>query len=207
MNMRVNDTFVNRLLHISAITRKLIYKATNKNFCECLSPSLSLSLSLSLPLSLSLFFSLPHDTLSLSLSSSLSLSHTLSLSLSLFLSLFLTLCLFKSLTLLYSLSSLSFSLSVSLTQGDYPAMQYPSRNRKQEKIGNLLWGPRTWAGVLSFVDFLHINVAGQNRTDLDLIKKVVADLDISQENKIRFNFNETIGRWDFDAATPEKKSG
>ena len=86
-------------------------------------------------------------------------------------------------------------------------MQYPSRNRKQEKIGNLLWGPRTWAGVLSFVDFLHINVAGQNRTDLDLIKKVVADLDISQENKIRFNFNETIGRWDFDAATPEKKSG
>ena len=174
MNMRVNDTFVNRLLHISAITRKLIYKATNKNFCECLS--------------------LPP-------------SHSHSHSLSLSLSLFLTLCLFKSPTLLYSLSSLSFSLSVSLTQGDYPAMQYPSRNRKQEKIGNLLWGPRTWAGVLSFVDFLHINVAGQNRTDLDLIKKVVADLDISQENKIRFNFNETIGRWDFDAATPEKKSG
>ena len=139
----------------------------------------------------------------ITLSLSLSLTHSLSLSFTLSLSLSLTLFNCHSLYTLFN----SHLLSLSLASGDYPALQYPSTKPKVEKIGNLLWGPRAWAGVLSFVDFLHINVAGKSRTDLDVIEKIVRDLKITNQNKIRFNFNETINRGEFDGATPEKKQG
>ena len=42
---------------------------------------------------------------------------------------------------------------------------------------------------------------------MDVIEKIVRDLKITNQNKIRFNFNETIDRGEFDGATPEKKQG
>ena len=173
-----------------------------------ISPFLYLSLSLYVYISVSL-------TLSLSLCLSLSLSHSLSLylfSLSLTLSVYLSLSI-SSLSFSFSVSlpiclSISQSLCLSLFTGDYPTSQSAQQNKsKAVKVGNLFWGPRTWAGVLNFVKFLHINVAGKDKNDLKIIEKIVKDLGISNQKKIRFNFNETIDRGAFSGASASRKAG
>ena len=103
---------------------------------------------------------------------------------------------------------LSLSLSLILFTGDYPTSQSAQQNKsKAVKVGNLFWGPRTWAGVLNFVKFLHINVAGKDKNDLQIIEKIVKDLGISNQKKIRFNFNETIDRGAFSDASASRKAG
>ena len=186
----------------------LLIVSLSANLLLSLFPFFSFSLSLvslwhllSLSPSLSLFF------ISVFIYPAVSLPNSFALSLSLTLSIYLSPFLYFSLFLSIYLSHFLFSVSFFYIVGDYPASQFPSAKTKQEKVGNLFWGPRTWAGVLSFVEFLHLNVAGKNRKDLDVIEKIVRDLEISHIDKIRFNFNTTIDRGEFNGATPEKKEG
>ena len=194
----------------------LLIVSLSANLLLSLFPFFSFSLSLvslwhllSLSPSLSLFFIsvFIYPAVSLPNSFAFSLSLTLSIYLSLTLSIYLSPFLYFSLFLSIYISHFLFSVSFFYIVGDYPASQFPSAKTKQEKVGNLFWGPRTWAGVLSFVEFLHLNVAGKNRKDLDVIEKIVRDLEISHIDKIRFNFNTTIDRGEFNGATPEKKEG
>ena len=134
--------------------------------------------------------------------------HSLLLSLSLSLSLSISSISFSFSVSLPICLSISQSLCLSLFTGDYPTSQSAQQNKsKAVKVGNLFWGPRTWAGVLNFVKFLHINVAGKDKNDLKIIEKIVKDLGISNQKKIRFNFNETIDRGAFSGASASRKAG
>ena len=79
--------------------------------------------------------------------------------------------------------------------GPYPSAQIVPQERKSNlKTGPITWGAKTWAGVLNFAKFVHVNVAGKNPEDMNAIKKIVEDLKLHNNDKIVFNFNKTIDR-------------
>lgn len=68
-----------------------------------------------------------------------------------------------------------------------------ARNLHQ-KSGPIYWTNRYWAGVLDYVNFLYMNVAGEDKKDFYKIEKLVKDLKLKREEKLRLNFNETVSR-------------
>jgi hypothetical protein len=98
------------------------------------------------------------------------------------------------------------------TTGPYPATfkasQHPSEEKdKIPKTGEIHWSNQAWTAILKHAKFLHINVAGKDSEDLDKIKKIVTDLDLTHANKIIFNFNKTLDRGSYNNKKPEEKKG
>ena len=73
--------------------------------------------------------------------------------------------------------------------------------------GGIVWGAKRWASILNFAKFLHINVGGNNTNDKPQIEKIVKDLNLKNQHKIVFNFNETIIRGTWKYGGPEKQKG
>lgn len=83
--------------------------------------------------------------------------------------------------------------------GPYPSAHHPIplSTKTPLKTGNITWTNKVWASVLNYADSLFINVAGVDKEDLQKIKKIVDDLDLTHKHKIEFNFNKTCQRGQF----------
>ena len=134
-------------------------------------------------------------------------------------------------TLLVLLSLFTLLVPLSLLTpplGPYPASFKTSHNpaeikekekekEKEEKekkrkrtyqTGEIHWSSSTsWAAILKHAQFLHVNVAGKDSSDLDLIQQIATDLNLTYKDKINFNFNRTIDRGAYDKKNKEEKRG
>ena len=68
-----------------------------------------------------------------------------------------------------------------------------------------VWDDRRWASLLRVSTELFLNVAGEKAEDLEKMKKVVDGANLRYRNKIRMNFNRTIGRGTYNHSPAEKK--
>jgi hypothetical protein len=62
-----------------------------------------------------------------------------------------------------------------------------------------------WTSLLNASESLYMNVAGAQPSDLKRITDLVHSLNLRSQNKINFNFNQTVNRGEFNGATPERK--
>ena len=80
-------------------------------------------------------------------------------------------------------------------------------NLKSHKTGEIHWSNAAWTAILQHATFLHVNVAGKNAEDLDTIRRIATDLNLTHHNKINFNFNKTIDRGSYNSLNKEEKIG
>jgi hypothetical protein len=68
-----------------------------------------------------------------------------------------------------------------------------------------VWDDRRWASLLRVSSELFLNVAGEKNEDLEKMRQVVDGANLRYRNKIRLNFNRTIGRGSYNHSPAEKK--
>ena len=68
-----------------------------------------------------------------------------------------------------------------------------------------VWDDRRWASLLRVSSELFLNVAGEKTEDLEKMRQVVDGANLRYRNKIRLNFNRTIGRGSYNHSPAEKK--
>ena len=78
---------------------------------------------------------------------------------------------------------------------------------KSHKTGEIHWSNLVWTAILQHANFLHVNVAGKNPDDLETIRKIATDLNLTHHSKINFNFNKTIDRGSYNSMKIEGKNG
>lgn len=70
---------------------------------------------------------------------------------------------------------------------------------------NFVWDDRRWASLLRVSSELFLNVAGEKKEDLEKMRQVVDGANLRYRNKIRLNFNRTIGRGSYNHSPADKK--